>query len=237
MLPAANPHLRSPLACSECDGSGFVLSEETDDAVPCRCRPGRVAAARTRSLSRTIPERFAHVGFDRYPVTEMEQVTVREVRRFCDRMDERLAEGKGLFFFGTTGTGKTTLAMLVAQEAMRRAKSVSIYDAPQLMRRIHAIYKDPSHTVHQLMDEFEAVDLLVLDDVAVARQTDWVTEQLYSVINARYQAGRSLVITADVESPEQLRDHIGQRSYSRVIESCRPIAMFGSDQRLLHSET
>lgn len=240
MVFGLNPHLRgpSPGGCphGQCDGSGFVLDERTDEAMPCACRPARIAAARSRSLARTIPERYQHVAFDRHPVTEMEPMIVREVRRYCDAVDDRLDEGRGLFFFGSTGTGKTTLAMLVAQQAIRRNRTVAIYDAPQLLRRIGAtMRRDSEETWIDLIDQIEAVDLLLLDDIAVAAQSDWVLEQLFSVINRRYEARRAIVVTADVEAPDLLGDHIGRRAASRLLEVCLPVPMFGPDQRILHA--
>ncbi|MEX2195077.1 MAG: ATP-binding protein [Thermoleophilaceae bacterium] len=234
-----NPHLRAPASggCphGECDGSGFVLDEDADEARPCRCRPARVAAARSASLARTIPERYQHVGFERSPVTEMDRMIVREVRRYCDAVDRRLDEGRGLLFYGSTGTGKTTLAMLVAQEAMRRHRTVAIYDAPRLLRRIGATFRpDSRETWTELIDQIEAVDLLVLDDVAVTSQAEWVLEQFYSVINRRYEARRAMVVTADVEAPEELDKNIGQRAVSRLIETCLPVPMFGPDNRRVH---
>jgi DNA replication protein DnaC len=232
-----NPHLRAPAGDScpygECDGSGFLLEEEGNDARPCRCRRARIARSRTRTLARSIPKRFQHVGFDRHPVTNMEPATVREVRRFCQTVDRRLDEGGGLYFFGTKGTGKTTLAMLVAQEAMRASRTVAIYTAPELLAHIHATYRgDSPQTERDLMERLAAVDLLLLDDIAVAQQNDWVLEQFYSVINRRYEDERSLVVTADVDSPEALGKHVGARACSRVLEMCEPIPLFGPDYRI-----
>ena len=238
MSPAAsiNPHLdRSALErCPDgaCDGSGFVVGED-DVARPCSCRPQRIARARTRSLEGSVPKKFQHVGFDRFPVTNMEPTTVREVRRFCDTIDEQLEAGRGLYFFGTKGTGKTTLAMLVSQYAMRAKRTVAIYTTPWLLSHIRSTYEEGAkQTYLELMDRIASADLLHLEDMAVAKQSEWMLEQLYTIVNRRYEDERSILLTADVESPERLGEHIGDRTTSRIVEMCQEIAMFGDDHRV-----
>jgi len=233
---AANPHLRglgsSSCPYGECDGNGLVL-EETGDARACRCRAERIARNRTRGLHDTIPERFRDIAFDRAPVNDMEPQTVRYVRRFCERVDSNLDEGKGFFFFGDRGTGKTTLAMLIAQYALRARRTVAIYTAPWLLSQIRSTYEQGAeHTYLGLMERLAAVDLLQLDDMAVASQTDWTLEQLYTIVNRRYEDQRSVVLTADVESPDRLGDHVGPRTASRLLEMCEPVPLFGADNRV-----
>jgi len=233
---AANPHLRalgsSSCPYGECDGNGLVL-EQSGDARPCRCRSERIARNRTRGLHSTIPERFRDVAFDRAPVNAMEPQTVRYVRRFCERIEGNLDEGKGLFFFGDRGTGKTTLAMLIAQHALRARRTVAIYTAPWLLSQIRSTYEQGTdQTYVGLMERLAAVDLLQLDDMAVASQTDWTLEQLYTIVNRRYEDQRSIVLTADVESPERLGEHVGPRTASRLLEMCEPVPLFGADNRV-----
>jgi len=96
----------------------------------------RVSQARARSLSAVIPKRFRGVSFERAPVTEIEPTVVREVRRYVDGLDEHLDTGRGLWFMGDVGTGKTTLAMLVSQAALRAGRSVAIYSLPRLLDEI-----------------------------------------------------------------------------------------------------
>ena len=225
---------RSDVACERCEGSGFVIDEETSEARPCECRAQRIALARTRSLSNQIPRRFLEVGFDRNPVTGMDPVVVRAVRRFCTSIDERLDAGDGLWFQGPRGTGKTTLAMLVSQHALRAKRAVAIYTVPQLLSEIRTTYDgDSEHGYAELMRRLAAVDLLHLEDMAVARTNEWVLEQLYTVINDRYQDERSVVFTADVERPEDLAQHVGERTYSRLIEMCGdPLPLRGDDHRI-----
>jgi DNA replication protein DnaC len=233
---AANPHLRglggSSCPYGECDGNGLVL-EASGDARACRCRAERIARNRTRGLHDTIPERFRDLAFDRAPVNDMDDYTVRHVRRFCDRIEANVEAGKGFFFFGDRGTGKTTLAMLIAQYALRARRTVAIYTAPWLLSQIRSTYEQGAEQTYLgLMERLAAVDLLQLDDMAVASQTDWTLEQLYTIVNRRYEDQRSIVLTADVDSPERLGEHIGPRTASRLLEMCEPVPLKGADKRV-----
>jgi DNA replication protein DnaC len=235
---AANPHLRgigsSSCPYAECDGNGLVL-EDSGDARPCRCRAERIARNRTRGLHSTIPERYRHVAFERAPVTDMEPQIVRHVRRFCERIETNLDEGRGLLFFGDPGTGKTTLAMLISQYAMRARRSLAIYTTPWLLARIASTYESQQETYIELMERLAAVDLLHIDDLAIKTEKEWTLQQLYTVINRRYEDKRSMVVTANLESPEEFADllagHIGKASASRLLEMCEPIPLFGHDRR------
>jgi DNA replication protein DnaC len=236
-----NPHLspnardpRFPCPYGTCDGSGFVLDEEENVARPCRCREQRISLARSRSLLHEIPKKFRHVAFDREPVKDMDPMLVRAVRLFCDRIEEQLEKGQGIWFHGPRGTGKTTLAMLVSQYALRAHRSVAIYTAPRLLTAIRTTYEDDAtQSYDSLMERLRGVELLHVEDLAVARTTDWVLEQLYTVVNDRYQDERSIMFTADVENPEDLAQHVGSRTYSRLIEMCGdPIPLFGEDNRV-----
>jgi DNA replication protein DnaC len=121
--------------------------------------------------------------------------------------------------------------MLISIEAMRAERTVAVYTGPDLLTAIRSTYDDNSYTA--LMESLVAVDLLHIDDLSVARPTEWVLEQLYTVINARYQDERSIVWTADVLAPNELADHIGERSVSRLAEMCgeRLVRMAGKDRR------
>ena len=101
-----------------CDGSGFVIDDATNTAYDCTCRPIRVSRAKARRLEARLPQRYRDVAFDRFPVNEMPQPVVAEVRRYTRDIVANLDEGRGLWLFGDVGTGKTTLAMLVSKTAL-----------------------------------------------------------------------------------------------------------------------
>ncbi|MSO41382.1 MAG: AAA family ATPase [Solirubrobacterales bacterium] len=224
-----------PRACplALCDGSGWILGPE-DVARPCECRDRVLARARTRGVASVIPAKYRGVSFERPPVTQMSDIVVRRVRDFCGELEENLARGRGLWFVGSSGTGKTTLAMLVSKLALEAGCSVAIYSLPKLLARIRRTYDSQpgEQSYGELFERLTAVDLLHLDDLGAANRSEWVLEQLYALINERYETERSLVVTTNLDESD-LEDQIGARVVSRLVEMCGdPLPLFDDDRRL-----
>jgi DNA replication protein DnaC len=214
-----------------CDGTGFVVDEATRVAVPCRCRPLRVERRRACSLSAVIPRKYRGAAFDRPPVTDMPGPQVQVVKRFVRDIDANLDGGRGLWFYGSVGTGKTTLAMLVSRAALDAGRSVAIYSLPRLLAEIRATFESDSEGSYvDLLDRLAAVDLLHVDDVGAERTSDWVLEQLYAIVNARYEDERSVIITTNLER-DALVEQIRERTVSRLEEMCTLVPLYGEDAR------
>jgi DNA replication protein DnaC len=223
---------RIPCPLGVCDGSGWILGPE-DVARPCECRDRIVARARLSGVASVIPAKYRGVSFERPPVTQIDDAAVSLVRDFCVEIDSNLEAGRGLWFFGDPGTGKTTLAMLVSRMALEAGRSVAIYSLPKLLARIRRTYDaeagEQSYT--EFFERLTGVDLLHLDDLGAESRTEWVIEQLYALLNERYETKRSVLVTTNRDE-QGLRREVGDRTVSRVAEMCEPIPMFGEDQRV-----
>jgi DNA replication protein DnaC len=216
-----------------CDGTGWILGPE-DVARPCECRDRMVAQARLRGVDSVIPAKYRGVSFDRPPVTAIDDFVVKRVRDFCGDLDDNLDTGRGMWFFGSSGTGKTTLAMLISRTALEAGRSVAIYSLPKLLSRIRQTYEAErgEQTYSQFFERLAAVDLLHLDDLGSEKQTEWVLEQLYALINERYERQRSLIVTSNFEDDE-LEKQLGTRIVSRLTEMCGdPVLLFDEDRRM-----
>jgi DNA replication protein DnaC len=227
-------------ACPDgrCDGTGFLFDDRTRRATDCSCRPQRIAKRKARSLAAVIPRRYQGVSFDRAPVTQINGHVVSAVRRYVDTLPDQLAKGRGIWFQGDVGTGKTTLAMLVSAEALRRGHSVAIYSLPRLLGLLRESFDDGSEaSLSELLDRLTAVELLHVDDVGAEKTSPWVLEQLYSIVNARYEDGKAIMLTTNLDH-DALREQIGERTVSRLIEMCGdPLPLFGTDHRVEHDFT
>jgi DNA replication protein DnaC len=197
-----------------------------------------MARRRARGVASAIPRKYRTVGFDAPPVSDMARdpargPVYRAVKKFVDSIDERLADGEGLWLMGDVGTGKTTLAMLVSKAAVEADHTVAIYSLPRLLSRIRRTY-DAEAGEQSYLEFFERlteVDLLHIDDLGAEKRSDWVLEQLYAIVNERYETQRSVVVTTNL-SQEELEAQIGPRTVSRLVEICGdPLPLFGEDMR------
>lgn len=234
----ARERTRDACPFGQCDGSGWLV-DDGDVATACRCRSRRIERARSRGVAASLPKRFRGVSFERPPVSEMAhdpqvRSQVAEVRHFCDEIFARLDEGRGLWLQGATGTGKTTLAMLVSKAALDAGRSVAVYSLPGLLARIRRTFDGEAgeDSYFTFFNRLTSVDLLHLDDLGAESRTEWVLEQLYAIIDRRYSDQRSILVTTNLEEPE-LFAQLGERVVSRLTEICGdPLILCGKDRRV-----
>jgi DNA replication protein DnaC len=209
---------RDPNDCplGVCDGSGFVVDEATNTASDCRCRAGRIARRRAASLEGRVPRRYRGASFDRPPVLGMPDAVVSEVRSYVRNLSARLDEGRGLWLVGDVGTGKTTLAMIASGAALQAGRTVAIYSLPRLLNLIRDEI-GTENSLLDLLDRLSSVDLLHIDDLGAQHTTPWRLEQLYSIVDARYQAKRAIIATTNL-MPDKLSEQLGQRIQTTVSE-------------------
>ena len=85
----------------------------------------------------------------------------------------------------------------------------------------------------QYLDSLNNFPLLVLDDLNTERQTEYMMEIVYNVIDARYRANLPLIVTTNLTREELMNpaDMRYKRVFSRLFEMCTPIEVVGADRR------
>lgn len=125
---------------------------------------------------------------------------------------------KGLYIMGTTGTGKTYLASMIANEMADRGYSV-------YMARINdAIdqFNDLNDKTVSNMIKARAFNLIILDDFGSSRNTEYQVERLFNLIDTIGIAEIPLIVTTNLPI-KTLRDETDiklKRIYDRIFERC-----------------
>ena len=126
--------------------------------------------------------------------------------------------------------------MLISKAAMESDRTVAIYSLPRLLALLRDTYQDDAeYSLNELIDRLSAVDLLHLDDVGAEQTSPWVLEQLYSIVNTRYEENKAILVTTNlitIDGDQPLREQIGDRTVSRLCEICGdPMIMDCEDAR------
>jgi len=152
---------------------------------------------------------------------------------------------------GTVGTGKTHLVVgiLAARAEAHIAEREAWFANPShepfsRSPRWDALFAD----VPSLLDELRAwvghpeekdpllrytwADLLILDDLGRERVTDWATERLYVLVNARYGALRPTIATTNLRPSELVALPQYGPIVSRLLDGRQAVRIEGRDQRV-----
>lgn len=142
----------------------------------------------------------------------------------------------GLLVLGATGVGKTWQAYgALKRIALTPVKARFGYRARNWKATTFAdmcasLRPRLKVDTEEVMKSYRDTELLLIDDLAAAKGSDWVEEVTYRLINGRYEDMRPTIFTTNLTVP-QLREAIGDRIASRLAENCTRVAMAGDDRR------
>lgn len=205
----------------------------------CRYERNRLARLRISRLfaSARVPRAYEGDTFADYIVTEANKDAVDAAHMMITD------EIKGLFLYGEKGTGKTKLAAIIANERAGAGKPVLFASVPDLMADIRASFS--SGGTSERVQAVKETPFLVLDDLGAEKMTEWVGEQLFCIVNHRYNEQLPTVVTSNY-SPTQIIRHMatvdrggnviddmqGQRIMSRIYGMCERVEVRGADWRM-----
>lgn len=156
-----------------------------------------------------------------------EQIT-KAMKRYVDNFPEFKKQGKGLLLYGNVGRGKTYSACEVANALIDKGYPVLVTNFARIVNTLQGTFEKQEY-----IDSLNDFSLLVLDDLAAERDTAYMKEQIFQVIDARYRANLPMIITTNLSLDEikKTNDLEYTRIYDRIIEKCFPIEVKGQNRR------
>lgn len=149
--------------------------------------------------------------------------------RYVDNFTEMKKHGKGLLFYGPVGSGKTFLAAAIANELINQGRPCMVTNFARITNTLQGMFEGKQ----RYLDDFNRLDLLVIDDLSAERDTSFMNEMIFNVIDARYRSGKPLVLTTNLSKEELMNQQNTdrQRIYSRLVEMCFPVEVKNIDRR------
>lgn len=183
-----------------------------------------------------IPKEYQNKTWEDYQVDEFNQMAVKVAKRLIE------VEGKGAFFYGDVGTGKTFLASLIAKEMVKKRQGVIFVTVPTISSQLRSTFKPNSPvTESEILEKLYTVPVLILDDVGLEKSTRFIGGMLANLFNERYNSNLKTIITSNYtpENLEYIFNHPsdggetldGSRIYDRWKKMCFPVELKGTSRR------
>ena len=227
------------MPCEFCDDTGWKPVEDNGVRTVVRCDCKRAEAGQMRLASANIPRRYQHCTIANFTAYNE---SLKKAAAVAGRLAEEFpAAGRGLFFEGQPGVGKTHLAVAMLKQVIERTGARGIfYDTRDLLRVIRSTYDASTRTTElEILRPVMKADLLVLDDLGAEKTSEWVEETMNLIVNTRYNERRLTIFTSnykdipDDTDPNALLFRIGHRMRSRLHEMCDFEVLDGADYREL----
>lgn len=138
-------------------------------------------------------------------------------------------ETDNLYLWGNCGTGKTHLAVGVAQKAYYAGHNVLILTPPDIRRRLNKLF---GNAEDEELESMANSKVLIIDDLGMEKSSDYLLEKLYEIVNRRLKHSRNgLVITSNMPLEALSKKFGDSRLASRIIGMSTVIEMIGDDFR------
>lgn len=237
-LLAANKYpvdyLEVKYKCKKCKDTGYVGSSR------CSCFKQRLIDKYYQQsnlkdiLSRENFDTFniAFYSTDKYGNEELSpRRNMEEILTYCINYANTFNKHhENLFFYGTSGLGKTFLSNCIAKELLDKGIIVIYQTCANLIDIIRASRFDDSMD-KDMIEDLLTCDLLIIDDLGTEPQTAYSQSELFNVINSRILAGKKMIISTNF-SLEDLNNLYPERIKSRLFGHFTMFKFYGDDIRI-----
>ena len=175
---------------------------------PCKVRvlAAKKAAIETYVKNCGIPARFKQATFANFTTIRRAPKIGLAKSMAQDCVTQELA----LTLMGTPGTGKTHLAVAMVHAWLAKGKSAVFIPVVSLLDEIKRGY-GPYSPLPKIEDAIKCADFVALADLGAQKDSDWVTERLWELIDQRYRERKPITITSNAGSKDQLVTMAGDR--------------------------
>lgn len=231
--------------CKLCDGRRETIAvnpitgKESRVRCICKCQVEALEKEEKRRKDSERALRMKKIRFESFEDTDYAKATfdaddgkdpetAKKMRNYAKHFQTFKENGQGLILFGDVGTGKTFASACIANALIDEGYHVYMTNFPNLISKIQ---RDAFTTDYAKI--LSSYDLLIIDDLGVERSSEYMQENVYNIIDARYRANKPIIVSTNLTADElrNPKDVMAARIYGRILEKCLPVRFTGSDRR------
>lgn len=172
-----------------------------------------------------LGKRFKESKFSKIIKTKYNSKCIESLEDFTARFDKK----SSFLISSKSGTGKTLMTSATVNALLNQYVSCVFINVPDLMTLFEDAKRfDSAESESQLLDGLMSCDMLVLDDLGAEEDTNKTAQKIYQIVNKRYADEKSTIFTTNLNSTE-LKERVGTRTFSRIVEMCGKDNMFNLD--------
>jgi len=235
--------------CIDCNDTGYI-QDYNNKSVMCHCLKQKLLnlSYNKSNLSDIKNKNFENfninlfsdeVNVRKYKIKTSPRQNIINIKNKCMKFIENFdnLEEKNLFFCGNTGLGKTYMSNAIANEILKKGKTVLYQTAPVLLETV--IDGKFNKYKNQNADEFYknvlTVDLLIIDDLGTENINSMTVNELFTILNTRIlnlnNKPTKTIISTNL-SIEQIFKIYEERIGSRIAGYYNIFQFVGEDLRL-----
>lgn len=231
--------------CSKCDGrretivTNPITGKESRVRCVCKCQSEEIKREEERRKANERALRLKKIRLESFEDTDYAQATFdaddnenpmisKQMRNYAKHFQTFKDNGQGLILFGDVGTGKTFASACIANALIDEGYHVHMTNFPDLIKKIQRDAFTTDYT--KILGSY---DLLIIDDLGVERSSEYMQENVFNIIDARYRANKPIIVSTNLTAEElkKPKDVMAARIYGRILEKCLPVRFEGIDRR------
>lgn len=195
--------------CDKCKDMEYVskIIDGQEVMVECNCKAER---DHERALANSgILDKFRSKGFKNFEETEAN----RSIKQACiEYVKSKAYEKSSIMLLGQVGSGKTHLAMAIANNLLAKGIAVRYLDYRGFMTEMKQLITDKDE-YQERIEIAKKADILFVDDLYKGKITDTDINIMFEIINARYLADKPVIITSELGPTKlvQIDEGVGSR--------------------------
>ena len=219
-------------SCPVCHDTGWEEYEKDGYTFfrECKCGIRRRKIEENRMRFANLPSNFSSLRLRSFDITAYNSPNcqnaarnaVKGINYYLNNFSVLKGQGKGLYIYSQTkGSGKTRMAVSLANELMDKGIQVKFATSLQILAEIKKSWDKNSEyqSESELINQLSNTEVLIIDDFDVEQgEKAWISERFYQIINSRYMDKKVTIYTSNsgIESlgyDDRIVNRIKERSF------------------------